>query len=684
MDLLSSRFSQTAFSFGILDYFSRKLTFVRSVFLFIFTIIVLNLSGLNPQTPASQANLLTHKNLSVEYPDIIMQDIETIFRFRVTDPDLISFIDGEIPARINEKLVMLNFDAGTAEYTMVFERAQQVQVEIQDFSFEKEITPIPLWLSILPPLIAIVMALVIREVYSALFTGILVGTFIIFLYRGQHFFEALFNGFFAVIDTYILESMQDSSHLSIIIFSMMIGGMVGVITKNGGMRGVVNYLSRYANNARSGQLVTWLLGILIFFDDYANTLVVGNTMRPVTDRLKISREKLAYIVDSTAAPIASIAFVTTWIGAELSYIQDGIKSLGLPETPYDVFLNSLQFSFYPILAIFFMLFLIWKRRDFGIMYRFEKSAREGNYKAESLAESPNGFGKESDPDPGVQPRWFNAFIPVMVVVLGTIAGLIITGVQAVGWDPAGSFAGNISRVIGNADSFSALLWSSLGGVVVAILLSVSQKILNLRKSIDALVQGYKTMLTAVLILVLAWSIALITEHLHTAEFISSSLIRFKLSPYLVPALTFLLAALVSFSTGSSWGTMAILYPLILPASWLICRDAGLEYDVSISIFHNVVSAVLAGSVLGDHCSPISDTTILSSLASSCNHINHVRTQMPYAITVGVVGIFFGTIPAAYGVSSLILFPLNIAILYAIVHFAGKKHPKVFIDDRVIR
>lgn len=644
-----------------------------------FLLVSINLSATKVPDSGHQLPRLNNENLAAAYPEIIMQDIETVFKFVVTDPGLKSLINGKIPATINGSDQFLEFTNGVAEFTVVFEEKQAFSIQVQDFGFEDDFRPIPLWLSILPPLIAIVMALAIREVYSALFTGILVGTCIIFLYRGQHFFEALFNGFFAVIDTYILESMQDSSHLSIIIFSMMIGGMVGVITKNGGMKGVVNKLSKYANNARSGQMVTWLLGILIFFDDYANTLVVGNTMRPVTDRLKISREKLAYIVDSTAAPIASVAFVTTWIGAELSYIQDGIKSLGLPETPYDVFLNSLQYSFYPVLAIFFMLFLIWKRRDFGVMYDYEKSAREGTYEITSMTNSDDGLGREAEPEEGVKARWGNAFIPVMVVVLGTIAGLIITGVQAVGWGEAESFAGNISRVIGNADSFSALLWSSLAGVVVAILLSVSQKILNLRKSIDALVQGYKTMLTAVLILVLAWSIALITEHLHTAEFISTSLVKFELSPFLVPALTFLLAALVSFSTGSSWGTMAILYPLILPASWLICREAGLDYDVSISIFHNVVSAVLAGSVLGDHCSPISDTTILSSLASSCNHINHVRTQMPYALTVGGVGIFFGTIPAAYGVSALILFPLNILILFAIVHFAGKKHPKVFVD-----
>lgn len=610
-----------------------------------------------------------------------MEDIPVTFLFEVTDPGIKSLVNEEIAVTINGEISYLNFKNGEARISRVMQGEQRLSVSVDDFGFEDDFTPIPLWMSVLPPLIAILMALFIKEVYSALFTGILVGTFIIFFYRGQHFFEALFNGFFAVVDTYVLNAMMDKSHLSIIIFSMMIGGMVGVITKNGGMKGVVNYLSRYANNARSGQLVTWLLGILIFFDDYANTLVVGNTMRPVSDKLKISREKLAYIVDSTAAPVASIAFVTTWIGAELSYIHDGIKTLDLPETPYDVFLNSLQYAYYPIFALFFMFFLIWKRRDFGPMYKVESMARRGENSPGNESINTDGFGMESEPEEGIHARWFNAFVPVMVVVLGTIAGLIITGYKAVGYHSEMSFGGNISGIIGNADSFSALLWSSLAGVVVAVLLSVSQRILSLSKSIDALVYGFKTMLTAVLILVLAWSIAAVTEHLHTAEFISSSLILLELSPYLVPALTFLLAALVSFSTGSSWGTMAILYPLILPASWLICQDAGLDYDTSIAIFHNVVSAVLAGSVLGDHCSPISDTTILSSLASSCNHISHVRTQMPYAIVVGSVAIFFGTIPAAYGVSAWILFPLNVLILFAIVRMFGKKHPKVYLDGR---
>jgi len=269
-------------------------------------------------------------------------------------------------------------------------------------------------------------------------------------------------------------------------------------------------------------------------------------------------------------------------------------------------------------------------------------------------------------------RWYNAVIPVFVIVAGTIIGLVSTGLNEVGWDSEIGFSKNLSNVIGNADSYKALLWSSLSGVLVAVLLTISQKILSLKESIDSLVKGFKTMVTAVLILVLAWSIALITKYMHTADFISGILLEINIAPFLIPSITFLLAALVAFSTGSSWGTMAILYPLILPSSWMISQEYGLDYDQSMAIFYNVVSTVLAGSVLGDHCSPISDTTILSSLASSCNHIEHVRTQLPYALTVGLVATFLGTLPAAYGVPSWILFLLNIVVLYFVVVIFGRK------------
>ena len=601
---------------------------------------------------------------NVNFPETVIQHIavsvEVSFPFYEDVPA--DTVEMEINGS-HRKIILKN---GIYLFDKKFGGSETFVISTKDHIFSKPVTPVPLWMSVLPPLIAIIMALVFREVLFALFMGIWLGSFIITYYQGYGFFAALFYGLFSVIDKYILESLNDSSHLSIIVFSMMIGAMVALISDNGGMKGVVNILSRYARSPRSGQLVTWLLGLAIFFDDYANTLVVGNTMRPVTDRLKISREKLSYIVDSTAAPVASIAFVTTWIGAELSYIQDGISTLRLNETAYDVFLGSLQYSFYPILALAFIPIIITSRRDFGPMLKAERKIKSG------IIPRYHPNVKEIKEDKSQRELWYNAVIPVVVIIIGTISGLVSTGLENTSWNEDFGFAKNLSNVIGHSNSYKALLWSSLAGVMVAVILTIGQRIMNLKESMESLISGFKTMVTAVLILVLAWSIALITKYMHTADFISNLLLEVNLAPYLIPSITFILAAFIAFSTGSSWGTMAILYPLILPSSWLISQESGLDYDQSIAIFHNVVSTVLAGSVLGDHCSPISDTTILSSLASSCNHIEHVRTQLPYALTVGGVGIFFGTLPAAYGVPAYILFPIDIVILYIIVRFFGRK------------
>jgi Na+/H+ antiporter NhaC len=614
---------------------------------------------------SAQEQKFDERRIEVHFQKIIVQQIPAEIRIQIPDDSLYKIQSKFI--LVNDSLVRADFENGQFVFDYTFNSPEELIIQVDEQLFSKKITPIPLWMSILPPLIAILMALVFREVYTALVIGIIVGSVTITYFQGYGFFSALFYGTFAIIDVYILESLNDSAHLSIIVFSMLIGAMVTLISHNGGVKGVVNYLSGFAKGPKSGQFVTWLLGIAIFFDDYANTLVVGNTMRPVTDRLKISREKLSYIVDSTAAPIAAIAFVTTWIGAELSYIQDGISTLGLDETPYDVFLNSLQYSFYPFLALIFVPMLIYKGREFGPMLKAERKVKiSGIDKIHPTSSS------EFKTEKVKSERWYNAVIPVIVIIVGTIVGLISTGLNVVGWDEQHGFMKNLSFVIGHADSYKALLWSSLAGVLVALLLTIGQKILTLKESIESLVQGFKTMITAVLILVLAWAIALITKYMHTADFISHILVEVNVSPYIVPTITFILAALVAFSTGSSWGTMAILYPLVLPSSWLIATESGMDYDETIAIFHNVVSTVLAGSVLGDHCSPISDTTILSSLASSCNHIEHVRTQLPYALTVGFVAVFLGTLPAAFGVPTYLLLILDLVVLYLILQFFGKK------------
>ena len=281
--------------------------------------------------------------------------------------------------------------------------------------------------------------------------------------------------------------------------------------------------------------------------------------------------------------------------------------------------------------------------------------------------------KELEVAEDVKPKWYNAVIPVSIVVVGTIAGLFYTGWDTVVWNDYDiSFIAKISTIIGNADSFKSLVWSSMCGVIVALFLTTTQKILSLKDSIEGLINGFKTMFHAILILSLAWSLALITKHLHTAEFITGILTRIEIAPQLIPALTFFFSAAVAFSTGSSWGTMAIIYPLIMPATWKIGVDAGLAPEVLTVIFYNVVSSVLAGSVMGDHCSPISDTTILSSLSSSCNHINHVKTQMPYAITVGAIGMLAGTIPAGYGLPLWVCYIASIGAIVAVINVLGKR------------
>ncbi|MCC7318797.1 MAG: hypothetical protein IT219_09715 [Bacteroidales bacterium] len=575
--------------------------------------------------------------------------------------------------QLNGKPLTIVFQQHNATINYDFPKEELLRIEADDFSWEQQVNPIPLWMSVLPPLVAIALALLLKEVFTALFVGILVGTTIMYSYQGLGFFMAIGKGFLAVIDTYVMESLLDKGHLSIIVFSMVIGGMVQLISVNGGMMGVVNRLSKLARTPRSGQLVTWLLGVVIFFDDYANTLVVGNTMQPVVDRLKVSRAKLAYIVDSTAAPVAAIAFVTTWIGAELSYIQAGLDVIGLHQSAYTVFLNSLAFSFYPILTLIFILMLVWQQREYGPMLKAETLAR--NSSATRVENNPKNTKNSADNflRSGKKPRAINAILPVAVIIFGTLAGLIYTGWDSSIWhNEQLSTTTRISEIIGRSNSYAALLWSSISALVVAIVLTLSQKLLKLTEAMESVIEGFRVMLTAIVILTLAWSVALVTDHLHTADFIAESLMRISFSPYLIPAFTFVLAALVAFSTGTSWGTMAILYPLILPSSWLLTTSAGIEHTHSLTIFYSVVSSVLSGAILGDHVSPISDTTILSSISSGCNHIEHVRTQMPYALTVGLVAIFIGTIPAAFGIPTWILMLISIAVLWGLIRLLGKK------------
>jgi Na+/H+ antiporter NhaC len=393
-------------------------------------------------------------------------------------------------------------------------------------------------------------------------------------------------------------------------------------------------------------------------------------MRPVSDKMKISREKLSFIVDATAAPVASVFIISSWIGYEVGLIQDGLTMIGSDANAYTTFLATIPFRFYPLVMLFFVFLISYTQRDFGPMYKAERRALvegklfNGEDKAKAgLAQTSEIFGNED------KAKWYNGIIPILVIIVGTIIGLIYTGISSLQEQGVSDYG--LREIISYSDSYLALLWSSFSACIVAAVMILSQKIMSLSETIDAWFLGIRSMLLAVIILTLAWAIGAITVEMKTADYIIS-LIGDNISPHYLPVIIFLVAGLTSFATGTSWGTMAILMPIVIPLSHSVSGLYGLDAIESTLILQGVISSVLAGCVFGDHCSPISDTTILSSMASGCNHVDHVRTQLPYAILIAVVCMLLGDIPTAFGLSPYLSLGLISLVVVAIVFMIGKK------------
>ena len=519
----------------------------------------------------------------------------------------------------------------------------------------KNIQSLPAILSLAPPLIAIGLAVLFKEVLLSLFAGIWIGAIFIAGYNP-------INGFLVAIDKYVVPSLADKDHAAVILFSMGLGGMVGLISRNGGMHGVVDKISKYAKSARSGQVATLSMGLLIFFDDYANTLLVGNTMRPFTDKLKISREKLAFLVDATAAPIASIAFISTWIGFQNGLIQKGFESIGLDKDPYLMFIRSIPYSFYAFIMLGLIVITALRARDFGPMLTAERRAREtGKVIRDGATPLAGANLSELEVPDNIEKRWYNAMIPIGFVIVTTIVGLYFNGRAALG---ASSESLAFHEIIGSANSFTVLMWAAFGGSILAGIMSLSQKLMTLQETVDGYLNGVKSMVYAMVILILAWSLGSIAADLSTAQYVLH-VTRGLFSPNLLPAMTFIVAAMMGFATGTSWGTMAILTPIVIPMAYHLPIEAGIDVSVQTSILLGTIAAVLSGACFGDHCSPISDTTILSSMASGSDHIDHVKTQLPYALLAAGVATVFGYIPAGYGMNPLISILLGIGALYLI-------------------
>ena len=598
-------------------------------------------------------------SLELDAPPLALLDVITVIAVGGADPGEVvrldvSGIEYRMPANAD----------GVAEFADVRVSATG-EAKVTAYSVTGRETSatmrvLPGWVSILPPLVAILIALWLRNVIPALLIGVWLGAALLRSVSPAGIFGGLLDGF----QLYVVKALADEDHAAIILFSLMIGGMVGIITRNGGMACIVSKIVSRARTAISGQVAVWGMGLMIFFDDYSNTLVVGNTARPLTDHLNISREKLAYIVDSTAAPVVCIALITTWIGYEVGLIGDSIAGIdGFEETAYTVFLKSIPYSFYPILAVFFVLFVSVTGRDFGPMHKAEVRARNGQVEVSTAAEMPALHGDQLEHKPDVPLRASNAVVPLVVLIASLVAGLYVTGQGE-----------TITDIIGSADSYKAMLWASLLSAMTAALMTMGQGILTGHETVDAWFGGVKAMLFAMIVLILAWALSGVTSDLNTAGYLVSVLAD-TLPPPLLPVTVFLLSAVTAFTTGTSWGTLGILMPLVVPLTWAVLQANGMADPEHMHILYSAIACNLAGAVWGDHCSPISDTTVLSSMASGCDHIEHVRTQMPYAVLVGVVAIGVGTIPGGYGVPPLFSIVTGLALLFVVLRLIGRRAEK---------
>ena len=517
--------------------------------------------------------------------------------------------------------------------------------------------------SLAPPMLAILLAILFRQVVLALVAGVWIGSTLLLNFNPL-------AGFFEVGSRYVVGAVTDSDRAHIIIFSMMFGGLAGILSRSGGARGFAQLITSFARTARRGQVSTMVTALVVFFDDYANVIIRGNLMRPITDGLRVSREKLAFLTDTGAASVASTVIVSTWVGYEVGLIDQGLELIDYPEDGYSVFLRTIPYRFYPIFSFALALAVGFLGRDFGPMRAAEERARRLN---QPLRPGSEPATESLDEDPGVERitsgLWMGGVFPVLAVLVTAGIAIWLTGTRALAAE--GVTAYGLREIVTNSDSYIALLWASVAGCVTGIVLAVARRILSLGSAIGAWIAGLRSMVLAIVILVLAWCIGDVTAELHAAQYLVQVL-QNVLNPSLLPTLTFVVAGVMAFATGTSWATMAVLMPLVIPLSHALAQNAGLAVAVSDPILMGVVGAVLAGAVFGDHCSPISDTTVLSSMASACDHLDHVKTQLPYALSAAGIAIVLGILPTSFGVSPGIALIAGIAAAILVVRLAGAR------------
>jgi Na+/H+ antiporter NhaC len=510
-------------------------------------------------------------------------------------------------------------------------------------------SPAVLW----PSVVAVGLAFVTRDIYLSLFLGAFTGA--ILLRSGN-----VFAAFLDLFARHLLPALKDPWNLGVLVFTLLMGGFVELLRRNGGMTALAGWFLGRAHSRRRAALGAYGLGWLLFIDGLANSMLVGKAMRPITDRAGLSRAKLAFIVDSTSSPIAGLALISTWVAYELSVIRQGFENVGdagllAAASPFQLLVLSLPYRFYNWYALLIVFLTIWLARDFGPMLTAERHAeRPATTDAPPAAVNP------------VSPhRAWLALAPLAVLVFGVFAGLFIHGG---GLHQPFTLAGLIDA-FGKADAALVFVWITAFAVVVTLILSA------LFPSPDpagghlhAFFEGMKQMFLPALILVFAWTLNAVIKEMGTAPYLVA-LLHGRLPAAWLPAMVFALAALVSFSTGTSWGTMALVMPLVIPLA--VTLTGAPAADVANPVLIATIGAVLAGAVFGDHCSPISDTTIVSAFASDCDAMEHVRTQLPYAVAAALLAVVLGYGPAGWGVPWYVLLALGAAACWALIRYLGQ-------------
>ena len=454
------------------------------------------------------------------------------------------------------------------------------------------------WWSLVPPLLAIVLALVTKEVYSSLFIGVAMGAL---LYTGFH----PWNAFVAFFDI-----MKNSMNLNILIFDVLLGMIIVLMSKSGGSAAYGKWAGTKIKSKKSAMLATTGLGVLIFVDDYFNCLTVGSVMRPVTDRFKVSRAKLAYIIDATAAPVCIIAPISSWAAAVNSYVPEDAGISG-----FQLFLRTIPYNLYAILTLLMVFTIILTGLDFGLMKKHEKNAANGDL----FTSGGEEFDQVKEEEISSNGKVIDLVLPVLVLIVTAIGAMIYTGFLGGATDVVTAFAG--------CDAETSLIFATLITVMFMLVLYLPRKVITFKGFMDSFVEGFKMMIPAIGILIFAWSLKGMGDALEIASFVEKLVGSNASASVLLPAILFLVAIFLSFSTGTSWGTFAILVPIA------IAMFPGTD---NMQMMIIAVSAVLSGAVCGDHVSPISDTTVMSSAGAQSNHINHVTTQMQYAVVVAIV------------------------------------------------